>query len=142
MCFWSRRASSSVTIGLLLTLLDTVLETLLVLVRSLKLHLAELLSMQTCVDHFLVNLVLLSLDCFIQVHSCFRGQEGALRELFEDSRAMVLLITLLESLSSLLSSVSLLELVFLVLLEQWLVHIFIVFSLSCTCAFSRTLGTS
>ena len=73
----SNENSLSVTICLFLTALDTVLESLLILIGPLELHLAHLLVLQTGIDDFSVNLGLILLDCIVQILSGFWGKERA-----------------------------------------------------------------
>ena len=57
------------SVGFLLTALDSVLETLFVFLSALKLHFARIFAVKAGVDNLLINLGPISLDLLVQVHS-------------------------------------------------------------------------
>ena len=104
-------------IGLLLAPLDTALESLLVFVRPFEFHFAEFLCVEARVDDLLVDLRLLRLDGFIEVHGRLWRQEGTIGVLLQHDTLSVLLVALLEGLGTLRAPVSLLDLLVVVDLE-------------------------
>ena len=63
------------TTGLSLASLGAILEALLVFVLPFELQLAHFGGVEACIHDFLVNLALLLLHRFVQIHGSLRRQE-------------------------------------------------------------------